>query len=49
MTKLQTVNYIKREIEKLNKKIDLLILTGKSYKKEAQQHLKLVTALNKIS
>ena len=38
MNQKETALYIKRQIKKLNNKIDKLIIEGKSYRKEAHLH-----------
>lgn len=38
MSQAQYLKMLEREIQKINKKIDLKILRGESYKKEATEH-----------
>lgn len=48
MTKQKTLVAIKQKIEQLNKKIDLLIIAGKDYKKFSTEHYNLVRAYEDI-
>ncbi len=43
MSKLQTAHYLRKEIKKLNKDIDLKIIKGLPYKAEARRHKFLVS------
>lgn len=38
MNKQQTIRFIKQQINKINVKIDKLILAGKPYQTEAKEH-----------
>ncbi|HEY9583585.1 MAG TPA: hypothetical protein VJI66_01310 [Candidatus Paceibacterota bacterium] len=38
MSKIQSINHIRKEIKKLNKNIDLRIIKGLPYKAEARRH-----------
>lgn len=49
MSKEKTIHELSQEINKLNEKIDLKIIRGKSYKKEAKHHKFLVMQLNRLS
>jgi len=46
MTKSQYLKMLEREIQKLNKKIDLKILQGEKYVKEAREHKLLLKKVN---
>lgn len=48
MGKKNTTQAIKREIDKINERIDIKIAKGQKYKKEAEQHRKLVKKYNEI-
>ncbi|MEK7576864.1 MAG: hypothetical protein AAB482_04205 [Patescibacteria group bacterium] len=48
MSTSQYKNVILTELEKLNDRIDLKILRGKSYHTEARRHKSLLTQLNQI-
>ena len=48
MSTSQYKNVILTELEKLNDRIDLKILRGKSYHTEARRHKSLLTQLNHI-
>jgi hypothetical protein len=49
MSKRETLKAVINEINKLNKKIDLKIIIGQDYKKEASQHKKLLDTYNKLT
>lgn len=46
MSKTQLKNNVLREIESLNNRIDLKILKGRPYAKEARRHKMLLSQLN---
>jgi len=48
MTKENLKKEVLKKITKLNRKIDMLILNGKSYTKEAKIHRNLVNMLNSV-
>jgi hypothetical protein len=45
MSKYKIVSTIQRELEKINERIDMKILQGQSYRKEAKQHKVLMSQL----
>ena len=49
MSKEKTIHELLQEIRSINEKIDLKIIRGKSYKKEAKRHRFLVSHLNLLS
>ena len=49
MSKEKTIHELLQEIRHLNESIDLKIIRGKSYKKEAKRHKFLVSHLNLLS
>lgn len=49
MSKKETINFLKREINKLNRVIDKKIILGKDWSKERKEHLKLLNAIRELS
>jgi hypothetical protein len=49
MSKHQTIKAIRNEIERLNKEIDLRIIRGLPYKREALRHKALMVQLSRMS
>jgi hypothetical protein len=49
MSKEKTIHELLQEIRTINETIDLKIIRGKSYKKEAKRHRFLVSHLNLLS
>lgn len=49
MSKEQTIQELMREIRMINEKIDMKIIRGKPYKKEAKRHKFLVWNFNRLS
>ena len=49
MSKHQTIKTIRMEINKLNQEIDLRIIKGVSYRREALRHKFLTTQLARIA
>lgn len=49
MSKEKTIQEILREIKTINEKIDMKIIHGKTYKKEAKHHKFLVLHLNRLN
>jgi hypothetical protein len=48
MSKTKTIQALKKQLEKINIKIDLKIVAGQDYKKLSIEHLRIVKALNAI-
>lgn len=48
MSKKETKRALIKEINKLNRKIEIKIALSKDYCKEAQEHASIFTAINKI-
>lgn len=46
MTREQYIKILQREIDKLNKQIDLKIIEGESYAKEAKEHKLLLRKMH---
>ena len=49
MRKHQTIKTIRRELDKLNQEIDLRIIRGMSYAREARRHKFLIMQLKRLS
>ena len=49
MSKHQTIRTIRAEIDKINQEIDLRIIKGVSYKREALRHKFLMRQLSRLS
>ncbi len=49
MSKYQTIRTIRAEIDKINQEIDLRIIKGVSYRKEALRHKFLMRQLGRLS
>ena len=49
MSRTRLIQEIEREIERLNNKIDLKIIKGKSYFQEARRHKFLVTQIENLT
>lgn len=49
MSKEKTIQELLREIKIINEKIDMKIIRGKAYKKEAKHHKFLVLHLNRLN
>jgi len=49
MSKHQTVKFIRMELDKLNQEIDLRIIKGMNYAREARRHRYLTSQLNRLS
>ena len=49
MSKKETKRTLIKEINKINRKIEINIALGRSYSKEAQRHAKLFNAIESIA
>lgn len=49
MSKHQTIKTIRREIDRLNQEIDLRIIKGVSYRREALRHRFLMSQLARLA
>jgi hypothetical protein len=49
MSRQQYIDVLKREVEKLNKQIDIKILQGLNYSSEARKHKLLLSEIRKHS
>lgn len=49
MSKTTYIKALKKELNKINDKIDILIAQGKDYAKESKIHKRIVSELNKVT